>query len=120
MVGDMRNSGEFRAGSNMQRGQRVAANYFMRPAILFANQDMSRLGAGVGGWGGFALGLAGAAMSTSGMQVTLSVFSMRAGLLDSLELRRRPGRLRRGRGRRARRLSAHPRGPGDLATFVDA
>ncbi|WP_338662240.1 hypothetical protein VQH23_18720 [Pararoseomonas sp. SCSIO 73927] len=80
MVGDMRNSGEFRAGSNMQRGQRVAADYYMEPAILFSNQDMSGLGAGIGGWGGLAAGLAGAAMSTSGTQVTLSVFDIRAGV----------------------------------------
>jgi hypothetical protein len=79
MIGDMRNSGEFRAGSNMQRGQRVAADYFMEPAILFANQDTSGLGAGVGGWAGLGLGLAGAAMSQSSTQVTLSVFSIRAG-----------------------------------------
>lgn len=80
MVNDMRNSGEFRAGSNMQRGQRVAADYFMEPAILFSNQDLSGMGAGIGGWGGLAAGLAGAAMSTSATQVTLSVFSMRAGV----------------------------------------
>lgn len=80
MVGDMRNSGEFRAGSNMQRGQRVAADLFIEPAILFANQNMSGLGGGVGGWGGVALGLAGAAMSTSATSVTLSVFDMRSGV----------------------------------------
>lgn len=31
-----RNSGEFRAGSNHQRGQRVAADYYLEPSILFA------------------------------------------------------------------------------------
>ncbi len=80
MVGDMRNSGEFRAGSNMQRGQRVAADLFIEPAILFANQDLGGIGGGVGGWGGVALGLAGAAMSTSATSVTLSVFDMRSGV----------------------------------------
>ncbi|MFC0388702.1 hypothetical protein [Muricoccus vinaceus] len=80
MIGDMRNSGEFRAGSNMQRGQRVAADYFMEPAILFSNQDTSGLGAGLGGWAGLGVGLAGAALSTSSTQVTLSVFNMRAGV----------------------------------------
>ncbi|MDR2838172.1 MAG: penicillin-binding protein activator LpoB, partial [Azonexus sp.] len=29
-----RNSGEFRAGSKQQKGQRVAADYFMEPAII--------------------------------------------------------------------------------------
>ncbi|WP_424133959.1 hypothetical protein [Roseomonas chloroacetimidivorans] len=79
MIGDMRDSGEFRAGSNMQRGQRVAADYFLEPAILFANQDTRGLGAGVGGWAGVGLGLAGAALSQSSTQVTLSLFSIRAG-----------------------------------------
>ena len=79
MMGDMRNSGEFRAGSNMQRGQRVAADYFMEPAILFSNQDTSGIGGGLGGWAGFAVGAVGAAMSQSSTQVTLSVFDIRAG-----------------------------------------
>ncbi|MBL6455181.1 hypothetical protein JMJ55_07590 [Belnapia sp. T6] len=80
MIGDMRNSGEFRAGSNMQRGQRVAADLFIEPAILFSNQDLGGIGGGVGGWGGMALGLAGAAMSQSATAVTLSVFDMRSGV----------------------------------------
>ncbi|UFN50061.1 hypothetical protein LPC08_05345 [Roseomonas sp. OT10] len=80
MVSDMRDSGEFRAGSNMQRGQRVAADYFMEPAILFSDQNIGGLGAGIGGWTGFGLGLAGAAMSTSATQVTMSIFDMRAGV----------------------------------------
>jgi hypothetical protein len=79
MVGDMRNSGEFRAGSNMQRGQRVAADYFMEPAILFSNVDTGGLGGGIGGWGGLAVGLAGAAMSQSSTSVTMSVFDIRSG-----------------------------------------
>ena len=80
MVGDMRNSGEFRAGSNMQRGQRVAADYFMEPAILFSDVNTGGFGAGVGGWAGVGLGLAGAAMSQSATQVTMSIFDMRAGI----------------------------------------
>jgi hypothetical protein len=80
MVGDMRNSGEFRAGSNMQRGQRVAADYFLEPAILFSNVDTGGLGAGVGGWGGLAVGLLGAAMSQSSTSVTMSLFDIRSGV----------------------------------------
>ena len=80
MVGDMRNSGEFRAGSNMQRGQRVAADLFIEPAILFSNQDLGGLGGGIGCWGGLAVGLAGAAMSQSATSVTMSVFDMRSGV----------------------------------------
>lgn len=84
MIGDMRNSGEFRAGSNMQRGQRVAADYFLEPAILFANSDVGGIGAGLGGiagpWGALAGGLAGGMMSQSATSVTMSLFDMRSGV----------------------------------------
>ncbi len=84
MVGDMRNSGEFRAGSNMQRGQRVAADYFLEPAILFSNANTGGLGGALGGLGGGWAGLAGAAvggmMSNSATQVTMSVFDIRSGV----------------------------------------
>lgn len=33
-----RNSGEFRAGSRQQKGQRVAADYYMEPAIIIDNE----------------------------------------------------------------------------------
>ena len=46
-----RNSGEFRAGSNQQMGQRVAADYFLEPAILFAGDTTSGLAGGLGGLG---------------------------------------------------------------------
>ncbi len=84
MIGDMRGSGEFRAGSNMQRGQRVAADYFLEPAILFANQDTSGIGAGLGGfgggWGALAGGLVGGMMSQSQTRVTMSLFDIRSGV----------------------------------------
>ncbi|MEL6220804.1 MAG: hypothetical protein AAFR79_20525, partial [Pseudomonadota bacterium] len=34
---NQRNSGEFRAGSKQQKGQRVAADYFLEPAIIIDN-----------------------------------------------------------------------------------
>jgi hypothetical protein len=80
MIGDMRNSGEFRTGSNMQRGQRVVADYFMEPAILFSNVDTGGIGGGIGGWTGLAVGLAGAAMSQSSTSVTMSLFDIRSGV----------------------------------------
>jgi hypothetical protein len=84
MVRDMRDSGEFRAGSNMQRGQRVAADYFLEPAILFANADRSGIGAGLGalggGWGSVVGGAVGGMLSTADSQVTMSLFDMRSGV----------------------------------------
>ncbi|TCZ57174.1 hypothetical protein [Roseicella aquatilis] len=80
MIDDMRNSGEFRAGSRMQRGQRVAADYFLEPAILFSNVNTGGLGGGIGGWAGLAIGAAGAALSQSSTSVTMSLFDMRSGV----------------------------------------
>ncbi|MDO9710180.1 hypothetical protein [Paracraurococcus lichenis] len=77
-----RNSGEFRAGSNQQRGQRIAADYFLEPAILFAGSPTGGIGGGLGGfgggWGGLAAGVLGAAMRTSATTVTMSLFDIRS------------------------------------------
>lgn len=84
MIQDMRGSGEFRPGSNMHRGQRVAADYFLEPAILFTNVDRSGIGAGLGGlgggWGALAGGLVGGMLSSSDSSVTMSLFDMRSGV----------------------------------------
>jgi len=47
-----RYSGEFRPGSNQQTGQRVAADYFLEPSIIFAGDTTSGLAGGLGGLGG--------------------------------------------------------------------
>lgn len=78
-----RNSGEFRPGSFQQRGQRVAADYFLEPAILFAGANTGGIGGAVGGIGGVA-GLVGgllvAGMSQNTTSVNLSLFNIRAGV----------------------------------------
>ncbi|MGK7866780.1 hypothetical protein [Falsiroseomonas sp. E2-1-a20] len=77
-------SGEFRAGSNQQRGQRVAADYYLEPAILFAGANTGGLAGSLGGfgggWGQLAAGVAGAAMRTSSTSVTMSLFDIRSGV----------------------------------------
>lgn len=77
-----RNSGEFRAGSNQQRGQRVAADYFLEPAVIFAQSPTSGIAGGLGGfggaWGGLAAGVAGAALRQSSTSVTMSLFDIRS------------------------------------------
>ncbi len=82
-----RDSGEFRPGSNQQRGQRVAADYYLEPAILFAGDTTSGLAGGLGGlgglagrWGGLASGLAGAAMRQNSTSVTMSLLDIRSGV----------------------------------------
>lgn len=77
-------SGEFRAGSNQQRGQRVAADYYLEPAILFAGSNTGGIGGSLGGfgggWGGLAAGIAGMALRQSSTSVTLSLFDIRSGV----------------------------------------
>jgi hypothetical protein len=57
-----RNSGEVRAGSSQQKGQRIAADYFMEPAILFSNSNIG----GIAGAAGSLLGSYGRAISAIG------------------------------------------------------
>lgn len=73
-----RNSGEFRAGSNFQKGQAIAADYFLEPSILFADSDAGGLGGAVGGL----LGSVGAAVGAgfakqSHTTVNLTLFGIR-------------------------------------------
>ena len=82
-----RNSGEFRAGSNQQRGQRVAADYYLEPAILFAGDTTSGLAGGLGGlgglggrWGGVAAGALGGALRQNSTSVTMSLLDIRSGV----------------------------------------
>lgn len=74
-----RNSGEFRAGSNQQKGQRVAADYFMEPAIIIDNSTVGKVAGGIAGLlGNSALvGLAGGATSKESV-VTLSLYDIRS------------------------------------------
>lgn len=58
----LRDSGELRQGSNMQRGQIVAADYTMKPSIAFSEQT----GGGMAGIGGLIGGRAGALASIAG------------------------------------------------------
>ena len=79
-----RNSGEFRAGSNQQKGQRVAADYFLDPSIVIDNDSTGQLAAGVGGLLGRGGALLGAAMQSKASVVTLSLFDIRSGVQISI------------------------------------
>jgi hypothetical protein len=63
IVGEQRESGEYRAGSNMHKGQRVAADYLLDPQVIVQNEATSgnatSLGAGLVGIGLGAAGLGG-------------------------------------------------------------
>ena len=79
-----RNSGEFRAGSNQQKGQRVAADYYMEPSIIIDNDSTGQLAAGLGGLLGRGGALIGGAMQSKASVVTLSMFDIRSGVQISI------------------------------------
>jgi hypothetical protein len=79
-----RKSGEFRAGSRQQKGQRVAADYYMEPSIIIDNDATGQLAAGVGGLFGNVGTLIGGAMQSKASVVTLSMFDIRSGVQISI------------------------------------
>lgn len=75
-----RNSGEFRAGSQQQKGQRVAADYFLEPAIIIDNDSTGKLGATLGGLIGGGFGAIAGSMESKASVVTLTMFDIRSGV----------------------------------------
>jgi hypothetical protein len=74
-----RSSGEYRAGSKQQKGQRVAADYYMEPQIVINDSAIG----GVSGVLGGLVGNAAIAKIAGGMQskasvVTLTLFDVRS------------------------------------------
>jgi hypothetical protein len=73
-----RNSGEFRAGSQQQKGQRVAADYFLEPSIIIDNDSTGRLAGALGGLLGRGAGVIGGSLESKASVVTLSLFDIRS------------------------------------------
>ncbi|MFT3718692.1 hypothetical protein [Pseudorhodoferax sp.] len=73
-----RNSGEFRAGSNQQKGQRVAADYFMEPSIIIDNDSTGKLAGALGGFLGRGVGALAAGMESKVSVVTLTMYDIRS------------------------------------------
>lgn len=75
-----RNSGEFRAGSNQQKGQRVAADYFLEPSIIINNSSVGSVAGAVGGLFGSVGSAIGAGLNAKNSVVTLTLFDIRSQL----------------------------------------
>lgn len=86
-----RNSGEYRAGSKQQKGQRVAADYYLEPQIIINNSPVGKVtGTVVGGLGvimgmpsrggEFVSGLVSGGINMKTSVVTLSLFDIRSSL----------------------------------------
>lgn len=78
IMSDQRNSGETKAGSNLQKGQRTATDYFLEPTIQYASSDGGAVGAMAGALGGWGGALIGGAMKKKHTSVNLSIFSVRS------------------------------------------
>jgi hypothetical protein len=78
-----RNSGEFRAGSNQQKGQRVAADYYLEPAIIIDNESTGQVVGALGGLLGSRnrnLGALAGGLESKASVVTLTMFDIRSGV----------------------------------------
>ena len=123
-----RNSGEFRAGSNQQKGQRVAADYYMEPSIIIDNDATGKMAAGVGGLFGRAGALVGGAMESRASVVTLSMFDIRSGVQISISEGNSTatnfgaafGALGGGAAAGMSGFSRTPEGKATVAAFMDA
>ena len=79
-----RNSGEFRAGSNQQKGQRVAADYYLEPSIVIDNDSTGKMAGAIGNLFGRSGAALGVAMESKASVVTLSMFDIRSGVQISI------------------------------------
>jgi curli biogenesis system outer membrane secretion channel CsgG len=70
---------ESRAGSNFQKGQMVAADYTMSPAIQFSGKTGGG-GGGLGGFGGGLLGMVAGSVSRNEASTTLLLIDNRSGV----------------------------------------
>lgn len=75
-----RNSGEFRAGSKQEKGQRVAADYYLEPQIIINNDSTGKVAAGLGSMIGRGLGALAGSMESKASVVTLTLMDIRSGV----------------------------------------
>jgi hypothetical protein len=74
-----RNSGEYRAGSKQQKGQRVAADYYMEPQIVINDSPVGGIGSMIGGLiGSSAIARVAGSIQTKSSVVTLTLFDVRS------------------------------------------
>lgn len=74
-----RESGEYRAGSKQQKGQRVAADYYMEPQIVINDSPISGVSGLIGGLiGNSAVSALAASVKTKSSVVTLTLFDVRS------------------------------------------
>lgn len=75
-----RNSGEFRAGSRQEKGQRVAADYYLEPTIIIDNESTGKIAGGLAGLIGGGFGALAGSLESKASVVTLTMFDIRSGV----------------------------------------
>lgn len=73
-----RNSGDFRAGSKQQKGQRVAADYYLEPAIIIDNDSTGKMAGALGGLIGPTIGALAGSLESKASVVTLTLYDIRS------------------------------------------
>jgi len=73
-----RSSGEYRAGSKQQKGQRVAADYYLEPQIIINDDSVGSVGGVLGGFLGGGARLIAGGLQAKASVVTLSLFDIRS------------------------------------------
>jgi hypothetical protein len=123
-----RNSGEFRAGSGQQKGQRVAADYYLEPSIIINNSATGQLAAGLAGLMGGGFGALAGGLQTKASVVTLTMFDIRSGVqlaisegnATSTNFGAALGAFGGGGAAGLSGFSRTPEGKATVAAFVDA
>lgn len=123
-----RESGEFRAGSRQEKGQRVAADYFLEPAIIINDASIGRIGAGVGGLVGGVVGGLASGLTAKSSVVTMSLFDIRSqvqiaaseGSSTATNFGAAAAAFGGGVGGGLGGLSTTPEGKATVAAFLDA
>lgn len=123
-----RNSGEYRAGSKQQKGQRVAADYYLEPQIIIDDSSLGKVGATVGRLFNRTVGALAGGMEMKSSVVTLTLFDIRSavqisaseGSSTSNNYGAALGAFGRGGAGSIGGFSNTPAGKATVAAFVDA
>jgi hypothetical protein len=123
-----RNSGEYRAGSKQQKGQRVAADYYLEPQIVIDDSSLGKVSGIVGGLVGGTLGAVAGGMEMKSSVVTLSLYDIRSaiqisaseGSSTSTNYGAAMGAFGGGAGGAVGGLATTPSGKATVAAFLDA
>ena len=123
-----RNSGEYRTGSKQQKGQRVAADYYLEPQIIIDNDAVGGLGASLGGLLGGTVGQMAGSLQSKSSVVTLSLYDIRSavqisaseGSSTATNYGAALGAFGGSAGGKLAGFSRTPEGKATVAAFIDA